>query len=198
MKASKKQKKARVFISLNLSAAAQKEIQRLTEKLHKFHWPVRWEKTEKVHLTLAFIGNLPVSKLVHLQSAVEKGSVGMKPFEITFKGLGSFPDFINPRIVWMGLKGDLKSLAALQKSILGELEKAGFRFDEKPFVPHMTIGRVKKGISKGALRDLGKKISKMRKIDFQSRILVESVAVMKSELRRTGSVHTRLAEIKLQ
>ena len=197
MKFSRKQKKERVFISVNLPVSAQKELQRLTEKLHKFHWPVKWGKTEKIHLTLAFIGSLPVSKLFLLQAAVEKGRAGMKSFEIGFKGLGSFPDFIYPRVVWVGLKGDLKSLAALQKSIIRELEKTGFRLDKKPFVPHMTIGRVKKGISRGALGDLGKKISKMRKIDFQNRILVKSVDIMKSELQRTGSVYTELAEIKL-
>jgi len=84
----------------------------------------------------------------------------------------------------------------LQKGIEKELEKARIWFDKKPFVPHMTIGRVKKGISKGALVDLGKKISKLRKIDFQSRILVESVEIMKSDLLPEGSIYTKLVEIK--
>lgn len=187
----------RVFIAVNLSVEAKKELQDLTLKLQKFHWPVRWEKPEKIHITLTFLGELQQLKLEKLRSSVEKACLGVKPFEIFFKGLGAFPDFVRPRVVWVGLKGDLKSLAALQKGIEKELKKADILFDKKPFVPHMTIGRVKKGISKGALRDLGKKIAKLRKIDFQSRILVDSVEITKSDLLPEGSVYTRLAMISL-
>lgn len=188
----------RIFIGVNLPAFSQKELGDLTARLQKFHWPVKWEKPEKIHLTLVFLGSVQDSKLAVLRTAVEKGSVEIIPFEIAFKGLGAFPDFIQPRIVWVGLKGDLQTLARLQKGVVRKLKKTGFWFDQKPFVPHMTIGRVKKSISQGALRDLGKKINKMRKIDFQSRILVNSVAIMKSELHPGGSVYTKLADIKLQ
>lgn len=187
----------RFFISVNLPKLAQKELGKLIEKLEKFHWPVRWEKPEKIHLTLAFLGQLDQVKLPIGQKAVALAAQEIKPFAVSFKGLGAFPDFIKPRIVWVGLKGDLKSLAALQKSIRSELKKAGLWFDEKPFIPHLTIGRVKRGMSKGALLDLGKKIGQMRKIDFKNEILVDRVAMMKSELRRTGSVYKLLTEFKL-
>lgn len=187
----------RVFIAVNLPAEAKKELENLTSKLQKFHWPVRWEKQEKIHITLIFLGELQQSKLAKLQSSVEKACLGVKPFEISLKGLGAFPDFVRPRIVWVGLKGDLKSLAALEKGIEKELKNTGTWFDKKPFVPHMTIGRVKRGISRGALLDLGKKIAKLRKIDFRSKILVESVEIMKSDLFPEGSVYTKLAEIKI-
>lgn len=187
----------RVFISINLPPAAQEELGGLTEKLQKAHWPVRWEKPAKIHITLVFLGKLQNSKIPKLQSAIERACLGIKSFEISFKGIGAFPDFVKPRVVWVGLKGDLKSLAALQKGIERELKKAGIWFDQKPFVPHMTIGRVKKGISEGALRDLGKKIAKLRKIDFQSKILVDSVEIMKSDLLPEGSVYKKLVEVKL-
>ena len=196
MQSGKKQKKIRVFISINLPVSVQNELQRLIEKLQKFHWPVKREKTDTIHLTLAFLGwtKTPLSKI---KEAVENACSETIPFEINTKGLGAFPDFIKPRIVWLGLKGDLKSLAQIQKNIAKELEKREIFFNKTPFVAHMTIGRVKKGISQGALRDLGKKISQMRKIDFQNRILVDSIDVMKSQLQRTGSVYTKLVGIKL-
>lgn len=185
----------RVFIAVNLPSGVKNELDKWQTNLAKKHWPVRWEKPEKIHLTLVFLGNLK-SQISNVKLAVENGVLGINPFKISFKGLGAFPDFVRPRVVWIGLKGDLKSLAALQKGIERELKKARIWFDKKPFVPHMTIGRVKKGISQGALQDLGKKIKKLRKIDFQSKILVDSVDIMKSDLLPEGSVYTRLAEIK--
>ena len=187
----------RVFISINLPAAAKKELGDLTARLQQSHWLVRWEKPAKIHITLMFLGKLQNSKIPKLQSAIERACLGIKSFEISFKGIGAFPDFVKPRVVWVGLKGDLKSLAALQKGVERELKKERIWFDQKPFVPHVTIGRVKKGISKGALQDLGKKIKKMRKIDFQSKILVNSVEIMKSDLLPEGSVYNKLVEVKL-
>jgi len=185
----------RIFIAVNLPAEARRELGNLQEDLQEKHWLVKWERPEKIHVTLVFLGKLQTSKTPKFQTIIEKGCAEIGPFEISFKGLGAFPDFVQPRVVWVGLKGDLKSLAALQKGIEKELKKAGIWFDKKPFMPHVTIGRVKKGISKGALQDLGKKIKKMRKIDFQSRILVDSVEIMKSDLLTEGSVYTKLDKI---
>lgn len=101
----------RVFISVNLSALARKELGELTQKLQKSHWPVRWEEISKIHVTLAFLGKLKNSKTLKLRAIVKKACLGINPFEVSFKGLGSFPNFIEPRVIWMGLKGDLKRQA---------------------------------------------------------------------------------------
>lgn len=186
----------RVFISVNLPAEAKKELERLQKELQKKHWPVKWEKPKKIHVTLAFLGNLK-GKILKVKSAIEKGVLEISPFEVSFKGIGAFPGFVKPRIVWVGLKGNLQGLAKLQKNIELELKKEKIWFDKKPFVPHMTIGRVKKGIGKGALQDLGKKIKKRRQIDFQSKIEVKSVDIMKSTLLPKGSVYKKLAEVRL-
>jgi 2'-5' RNA ligase len=185
----------RTFIAVNLPFQAKKELASLQKDLERKHWPVRWENPEKIHITLAFLGSLPKPHVSKLQTVIKKACSEIKSFEISFKGLGAFPNFVQPRIVWLGLKGDLKSLAFLQKQIGRELEKAGIWFDKKPFVPHVTIGRVKTGISQGALRDLGKKNKQMRQIALHNRILVESVEIMKSDLFSEGSVYTVLDKI---
>jgi len=186
----------RVFIAVDLPYEAKEELAKLQKRLKKQHWPVRWEKPEKIHLTLAFLGEFQERRLPQLKTLVKKACLGVKPFEISFKGLGAFPDFFKPRIVWLGLKGDLKTLAQLQKSIARELKKTGFWFDKKPFVPHMTLGRVKRGVSKGALQDLGKKIGQKRILSFQNTLLVDSIKIMKSNLLPEGSVYQELAKIK--
>ncbi len=195
----------RIFISVNLPAPAQKELAKLVKKWEKFHWPVRWEKVEKIHLTLAFLGKAksPSQRLVglwpkKLKVVIKLAVREIKPFEVGVKGLGAFPDFVRPRIVWLGLKGDLQSLARLQKQISQELSAAGFEFSQRPFRPHLTIGRVKKGISKGALADLGKKVRQHCEINFENKIPVNSVAIIQSQLQRPASIHTKLAEVKLQ
>lgn len=194
----------RIFIALKLPAPVRQELNKLMKKWQKFHWPVRWEKIEKIHITLVFLGNvkMPSQRLVglwpkNLKVVIRRAVKDVQPFEVGVKGLGCFPDFVQPRIVWMGLKGDLKSLARLQKQINQELTAAGFEFRQRPFQPHLTIGRVKKGISHGALADLGKKIRQQREINFKNKIPVNSVAIIQGQLARPTSIHTQLAEIKL-
>lgn len=185
----------RIFIAINLPAPAQKELARLVKKWEKFYWPVRWEKLEKIHLTLAFLGELKRQNLKLLEKVIRQGIKDVASFEVGVKGLGCFPDFVRPRIVWLGLKGDLQNLARLQKQINRELISAGFEFRQRPFQPHLTIGRVKKGISQGALADLGKKIRQHRQIDFKSTLRINSVAVMKSRLARPTSIYTDLTTV---
>lgn len=180
----------RIFISVNLPATAQKELAKLIKKWQKFHWPVRWEKPEKIHLTLAFLGDTK-TPLTKIKETVVQASRDIKSFEVGVKGLGAFPDFVRPRVVWLGLKGDLKNLARLQKQI------GRIHLGQRPFVPHATIGRVKKGISKGALADLGKKIQQHRRIDFKNTMRIDSVAIMQSQLQRSGSIYKKLGLVKL-
>ena len=188
----------RIFIAVDLSEGAKKEVGEFLKKLEKKYWPVKWEELEKVHITLAFLGEIGEERLEEVKEAVLRGSGGIFPFEVGMRRVGCFPDFLRPRVVWIGLVGDLKSLARLQKQIAGELLKVeGVRIEERKFIPHLTIGRVKGGKFRH-IKEMGRQINNMKWLEFSSKIEVSSVRIYKSELRPEGSKYTKLEEIILR
>lgn len=215
-------KKIRLFISIELSEEVRKEIERFVKKLKRRHWPVRWVAVENIHITLAFLGwqeqklKIKNEKLkTHIKNertefedsiraldlivgCLEKAVEGVEAFEVKIRGIGCFPEFKRPRVVWLGLAGELKSLAWLQKQVNQELEKAGFKIEERKFIPHLTLGRVERGVRARALHNLGDQISRMKVGEFGSKILVEKISVMESKLKREGPEYRELASVKLK
>jgi len=184
----------RVFISVDLDQPARREIEKLLEILEKKHWKVKWEKPEKLHITLAFLGEIDQSQTSKLKSQIQ--SLNVKPFVISFKGLGCFPDYEWPRIIWLGLKGDLKSLAALQKNVQEKLVQSGFKPDIKPFIPHITIGRIKQARA-GERHEIARQIRALAKMEFKGEWRVDRVVIYESQTLPEGSVYKKLVEIEL-
>jgi len=189
----------RLFVGIPLDEEARRGVERIVKKLKRGHWPVRWEKAEKWHVTLAFLGDdkRDLDSLSRLSSAVRKGVREIKAFEVGFKGLGAFPDWFLPRIVWMGLKGDLKSMGRMYKKVREELEKKGFEFDRKPFRGHITLGRVKKDAKRKHRLELGKYLKKQRELEIPQKWLVDRVVIYESELGSEGSGYKVIEEVRL-
>lgn len=198
----------RIFIAIDLPKAVKRELGRLLKKLEKKHWKVRWEKAEKLHLTLVFLGWIKLiqnskckiqncnSKLKIIKEAVRKGCKDIRPFEVSFKGFGCFPDFDYPRVIWLGLRGDLKALAALQKAIENNLINSRFKVDKRKFHGHLTLGRIRP-VKLRERKEIGRQLKKMREIDFKSEILVDKVTIFESKLSPKSSTYKKLGEIKL-
>lgn len=188
----------RVFIAVDLDESSRREIEKLLKVLKRKHWAVKWEVVDKLHITLAFLGEVDKVQAKSLLQGVRRHSSdgGTSAFTLSFKGLGCFPDYDWPRIVWLGLKGDLKSLAALQKNIEENLTEAGFVFNKKPFTPHITLGRIKKARA-GQRREIGRQIKAMQKMKFKSEWLVDKVVVYQSTCLPEGSVYKKLFMFKL-
>ena len=185
----------RVFISVDLSDQAKKEIGKLLKKLVKKGWDVKWENSDKLHQTLVFVGFVDNKKLLEIKETCRQVVKKLKPFKISFKGLGVFPDFDWPKVIWIGLKGDLKNLAFLEKTVRKELSNKGFSFSEKPFVPHITLGRIKR-IRLAQRREIGRQIKALRKLDLKSEVLVDKIIIYESRLPRLGSKYFPIEKIK--
>ncbi len=186
----------RTFIAVDLSKPARKEVKALIEDLKEKHWKAKWVKTGKLHLTLVFIGNIKKPRLPELKQAVNKGIKNLSPFKISLKGLGVFPDFDWPKVLWLGLKGDLHSLAKMQKNIAKELHEKDFQFDKRPFRPHITIGRVKRARA-AHKREIGRQVKALREMDLSAEIFVNKVYIYKSKTLTSGSVHSKIASFRL-
>ena len=104
---------------------------------------VRWTAAEGLHLTLQFLGAVPEERIADLDGAIRAAAAASRPLQLELRGAGGFPNARRPRVVWLGLSGDLAPLAALAEDLGRRLTPLGFAPEARPFTPHLTVGRAR-------------------------------------------------------
>ena len=139
----------RAFIALNISEEARDALARVTERLQQREVSgVRWARPESIHLTLKFLGDVDTSKVDQLLGAMERAARGTAPFTLGLSGLGAFPSQSSPRVIWIGLKGEIDVLRRLQLAVDEEMfSSEGFPKEDRRFSPHLTLGRIREKVS---------------------------------------------------
>jgi 2'-5' RNA ligase len=176
----------RTFVALRLPGEVQRAIADLQRRIHVPGVRVKWVEPESFHLTLKFLGEVPVDRLAAVFGAVEGACEGTEAFEISLEGVGAFPNLRRPRVVWVGLERGREEVKRLAASVEEHLAQPGFARDARPFKAHATVGRVKDASS--AVRMLGERIAGEQLV--LDGIRVDRVEVMKSKLTRQGPVYT--------
>jgi 2'-5' RNA ligase len=183
----------RSFLAIELPRTILKKIEEVQRDLKLSHADVRWVSPEKIHLTLKFFGNVDESQIDPIVKSIEGPTQIRSPFSVAVHGMGAFPHFKSPRVIWMGLVEGKGVLLSLQKELEKELEKVGFKPEGRPLQPHLTLGRVKS--SRGRDELMGR-MEKFREEAF-GEFLVERLVLFRSELKPSGPIYTPLREIKL-
>ena len=154
---------------------------------------IKWTKPENIHFTLAFLGDTPEEKLQIISDKLQVITKKFKPFDIKLVGLGFFPNFHQPRILWIGAESsDLINLAA---SLHQELKQTGFKIDDKPFKSHLTIARIK-FIDPHLQEKLSSIVGEYKEKEFGC-LETKSVEIMESVLFPSGPVYKSLEKIPL-
>ncbi len=187
----------RLFVAVPLSLQAEKSVAKLLKKLKEKHWWVRWQTPEQLHLTLAFLGEKDAFELEKIKKCLRSFKPSLAAFRVAFKGLGCFPNYFFPKVIWLGLKGDLKSLASLQKGLQNQLEKEGFKFEQKPFLPHLTLGRIKKECPLPQRQEIGRQLQSLRVLSFASEWFIQKLVLYQSRCLSQGAFYQKLFEFKL-
>ena len=128
--------------------------------------------------------------------AMKKTVQGPAPFHLEISGLGAFPSLKQPRVVWVGVGGALDKLSELQRNIDSALAALGFVREERPFVPHLTVARVREGAPASERGRLGELLGSAA-FERPYRIEVEAVRLMRSQLTPAGAVYTCLSVVGL-
>jgi 2'-5' RNA ligase len=151
---------------------------------------LKWVRPESMHLTLKFLGDVDPARVPEIEAALAAAAGAAPPFSLNARGIGVFPGMRKPRVLWMGLEGQLDRLAALQAAVESELARVGFPAEERPFKAHLTLARIKAPLriplSEALLSEAGEGES--------GPFPVERICLFRSELRPAGAVYTRLAE----
>ena len=139
----------RVFVAVDVGDAVRREVTRvvttLGAQLEAVKQPpkVAWVKAAALHVTIRFIGEVEQTDLERLQALLAP-PIPVAPFALEWRGLGTFPNKKNPRALWLGVIDGAAPLAAVEAEVSRRLagDKA-VTIDDRAFLPHLTIGRVK-------------------------------------------------------
>ena len=199
----------RAFLAVELSqelraelAVVQQELKHRIEPEMKRNTRVSWARADSIHLTIKFLGDMDEQIIDPLRAAVEQAMGSRTAVNIPLERLGAFPRAQSPRVLWVGPseqweKGaEAKRIAEIHCAIEQACEGLGFLRETKPFSPHLTLGRIRAGE-----RQVGVALAQAGVLDRQlslGSLAVESVVLMKSELKPTGSVYTRLWDVRLK
>lgn len=153
---------------------------------------IKWTDTANLHVTLGFLGDTPEEKIELTDRMLKEKCPGSGQFEIVLRGFGVFRNLRDAKIIWAGIDQSEK-LVALQVSIMEGLKEAGIAVDDKPFSPHLTIGRIKHISDKDKLKVL---LLKYHNTEIQ-RVLVREVTLFESVLRQEGPQYNTLATYPL-
>jgi RNA 2',3'-cyclic 3'-phosphodiesterase len=156
---------------------------------------VRWTRPEQMHLTLRFLGYLPPEQVPGLEDALGQVGRQINAFRLVAGILGGFPHLQNPRVLWLGLAGDLEALNSLQAQVLQASQPWGDHVEERPFHPHLTLGRVN-AASAEEKRRLAERLADVLLPEF-SFWQAQRIELVQSDLQSAGARYTVLTAIPL-
>lgn len=199
----------RAFLAVELSqelraelAITQQELKRNIEPEMTRNMRISWAQPDSIHLTIKFLGDMDEQVVDPLLVVLEQAIGNQTAVNVPLERLGAFPRLESPRVLWVGPSETWERGAEARRmaEIHGAIEQAceGLRFlrETKLFSPHLTLARIRMGE-----RYVGLALTQsgvLNRSISSSSLAVESVALMKSELRPTGSVYTKLWEVRLR
>jgi 2'-5' RNA ligase len=187
----------RSFIAVLLPDEVKRSLSALQDRLRSgSSVSAKWVDPGNIHLTLKFLGNISPGMTGRITSAIESASREIRPFRIQVKGLGAFPNTNRVNIIWVGLEGNIESLAFLQKRIDDQLSPLGFKPENRPFTPHLTIARIRDRASSEERCQLGRLINETI-FDTPHPVDVSTVHLMRSQLTWEGPIYSSIASANL-
>ena len=187
----------RLFVALPITETVRGEIAGVQNELRDAlsSRAVRWTRTDQLHLTLKFLGDVAVDRVDLLTGFVRKACAEISSLSLTAEKLGCFPNDRRPRVIWIGVRDNPPQLEYLQKTIDTATAKFGSAEREMDFKGHITIGRVKE-INAFERKTLGSFFSKHRATNFGT-WTANQVKIVRSELSDSGATHKDVMAIPL-
>lgn len=183
----------RAFVAVLLDDGVRATISAAIERLRPLGRAVAWVPPQNLHLTLQFLGRQSAERLAAAEAAMGDAAARSAPFDVAFHGIGAFPGFERPRILWIGLAKGALEMRALQARMADALAAQGFTREERPWHPHLTVGRVfdERRWRREADIPLRSALAELATATFGT-LRVTELALMRSDLSPAGarySVH---------
>jgi len=180
----------RAFISIDL--AGMLELDDVSRALKGLNIQQKVVAPELVHISLKFLGDMPVSQVSDILDKMKASVDGVGPFDIKFMGLGAFPKQNNPRVIWIGVVAP-EALGLIAHRIEEGCADLGFKKEARQFSPHLTLSRVKFVRDRKGLPDV---FNAFQSTEF-GKVQVEAILLKKSVLGPKGPTYTTVGEVPL-
>jgi 2'-5' RNA ligase len=186
----------RTFVAVDLSKPLREALVKIQNSLSGEGFRIRWVKSENIHLTLVFLGDVHSGLLNGVHLAIVEAVRPYSPINLSATGVGVFPGIKRPRVIWVGLSGALERFYQLRSSVvhsLARVEGLAYEVEKRPFRAHLTLGRVKGRIDS---RKLARAIERFQGKPSEP-LTVDVIHVFKSDLQPGGASYTKLHSIRL-
>ena len=187
----------RVFVAVDVGDAVRREAARVVSvlqmKLEAAKAPpkVVWVKPAALHVTIRFLGEVEPAEVERI-AVLLAAPIPMAPFEVQWRGIGTFPSNRHPRALWLGVINGAAQLAAIEAEVAKRLTGAAVELDDRALLPHLTLGRVKMA---GAGIDWPKVLQSAEVKNATS--FVDRVTLYQSKLSQYGPHYTELVSAPL-
>lgn len=180
----------RAFLAIPLTAELLAKVQQVQEALAQKMPGVRWTNPDTMHLTLKFFGDIPEEFLEKIGKVMLSIGHLNAPFSVDISGVGAFPSPARPRVIWLGIR-DAAALKTLHAGFESALTQIGIAPEERPFAPHLTLGRVRSGpIGAHQVPDAFREVG-------CGALPVDKVVLFESRLRPAGALHVPIKTVML-
>jgi len=188
------EERLRCFVALPLDKKVKETLTKVQEELKQTGADVKWVKVDHIHLTLKFLGHISPSQVDLARVGVEEAVRDFSPFKFMLTEICAFPRIGNPRILWIGIKEDNPRVLDLQRKIERNLVEKNFPAEERPFHPHLTLGRVK------SKKNIGELVSKLKSIELPETesTRTDEVILFQSILKPAGPTYVSLNKFSLR
>ena len=179
----------RLFLAFELPPVIKRIISEVSRAGKEFPLDLAWVKSDNIHLTMVFMGNIPEGKIQSIGETAKKVCTRFEPFDVSPGGLGFFGSRRHPRVLWMGLNSDVRRMGRFREALQKNLKPFGIKPERRSFKPHLTLGRFKKGARPWP--HLDNMISEYANLRGRACSL-ENLVLFKSDLTPGGAVYTKL------
>ncbi|MFC2154993.1 RNA 2',3'-cyclic phosphodiesterase [Acidobacteriota bacterium] len=180
----------RIFIGIKFDDNTRREIDRALKPFKKISSPIKWVKTENIHLTLKFIGEVPAEKVTRVEESLTQRDFNVGAFDLEIAGFGKFGRDSELNILWVGIKKNEK-LEDIYRRIEDSFYTIGIPKEQRPFKAHLTVGRNKKRYN---FKPIFERLQENAGT-FVCKFRVKAFQIFKSELFSTGPLYSVLKEI---
>ncbi|UCE53404.1 MAG: RNA 2',3'-cyclic phosphodiesterase [Desulfobacterales bacterium] len=183
----------RAFIAFEIPDDVLSSLSRVQEGLKSYKFQAKWVRPQSIHLTLKFLGTIQSTHIRQIARVMHDAAEGYAPITLSVRGIGVFPNIRRPRVIWVGLAGQVNLLGELQQKLDVGLSEIGFQKEERSFKGHLTLGRFKTRINSA---DIIRALEEFAEFETQP-FAGDQLILFKSELRPTGAVYSKLEHVSL-